>query len=591
MMRSTRLGTVCAGMVCVAAVAVCVSIAPDDAAARGPRLAALDGFHRPATRSSVFVLPAPTQLEIEAVGAGDRRGRGFLAHAWILDLDTRQPVWTQQDADGDWDRRSENWTTHEQVTLPAGNYALYFSAHDGVLPIDAEFKILGVQIGRIRGDFKRSRDWDDVGDPDDWGAWVWASDDDFRPLPVPAETPEPYADAAIRLLGLGDGQMEEVRFDLSSQTDLELRATGEYIDGSRYFADTAWLVDCDTWERVFTLTEETTEPAGGSEKNRRFAGRIRLEPGSYLLGVATDDSHSSKAWNAEPPWDPDAWGAALWVADPGERSSLTVHEGAPRPEPAVVIDRVRNDEFRSERFYLTREAKLLVRGAGEQTDADEEFADAGWIERVSDQEEIWSMNGRVSYPAGGARKNRLVEEAVVLPAGDYLLCYATDGSHAYRSWNQEKPFDADFWGITVAEVDPGGDPALHPGGSGDAGALLSIAPVGDDQHIVKKFEVSETTRVRLLALGEGTDGEMHDYAWLADGSGRPVWKMEYDETGRAGGAVKNRQIEVNLELPPGIYELHYETDGSHAFGDWNSAPPRRPHLWGVTLFELPPRNP
>ncbi|MCB9463768.1 MAG: hypothetical protein H6682_08810 [Candidatus Eisenbacteria bacterium] len=591
MTRSTRRRTAIALVTCAAAVAASTAITSVDAEARGPRLAALDGFRRPATRSSVFVLPAPTRLEIEAVGAGDRHGRGLLAHAWILDLESRWPVWTQQDADGEWDRRSENWTTRDEVTLPAGTYALYFAAHDGQLPIDAELKILGIQLGRIRGDFKRQRDWDDVGDPHDWGAWVWAADSGFEPQPVTAETSEPYPDAPIRLLGLGDGEMKEVRFDLSSQTDLELRAIGEYVKGSPYFADTAWLVDCDTWERVFTLTPETTEPAGGAEKNRRFAGKIRLEAGSYLLGAATDETHSSEKWNAAPPWDPESWGAALWVADPADRSELTVREGAPRPEPAVAIARVRNDEFESRRFYLTREAKLLVRGVGEQTDDDEEFADVGWIERVSDLDEVWSMNGHVSYPAGGARKNRLVEDSIVLPAGNYQLCYTTDGSHAYRSWNEEKPFDPDFWGITVAEIDPGGDPALHPGGNDESGALLSIAPVGDDQHIVKRFEVSETTRVRLLAIGEGSDGEMHDYAWLADESGRPVWKMEYDETGRAGGAVKNRQIEANLELPAGIYELHYETDGSHAFGDWNSTPPRRPHLWGVTLFELPPSNP
>ena len=569
-----------------------VLVAPGNLLARGPKLAEIGDVRREGTRRAVFVLPQAAQIEVEAVGAADRRGDKFLAHAWILDLRSRKAAWTQEAAPGELDRRSGNWVTHDEATLPAGVYAVYFSAHPAALPIDAEIKILGLQLGRIRGDIRRQRDWDDVGDPGDWGVRVWAQDPGFRPGPVPAEIPEPYPDAQIRFLGLGNGEMKEVRFDLSRQVELELHAMGEYVRGTGYFADTVWLVDRDGWRRVFTLTPENTEPAGGAEKNRVFSGRIRLEAGSYLFAVATDQTHADRAWNDAPPRDPDAWGAALGVAEPEDRSALTVIAGAARPVPTIAIEHARDDQYLSKRFYLTREARLLVRATGEQVDDDLEFADSGWIERVGDLDEVWWMDGRLSYPAGGARKNRLVEESILLPAGDYLLCYATDGSHAYREWNAEEPFDPEFWGITLAEIDPGADPALRPGGSGKAGALLSIAPVESDQHIVKRFEVTETTRVRVVALGEGTGGEMHDYAWLADGdTGRTVWRMEYAETGRAGGAVKNRQVEVNLELPPGVYELHYETDGSHAFGDWNAAPPRRPHLWGVTLLELPGANP
>lgn len=562
------------------------------ASARGTQLAALEDIRAEGTRRAVFVLTRPGEIEIEAVGAADRRGESFLAHAWILDLGSRAPVWTQDAAPGERARRSGNWVTRDVAELPAGTYAVYFSAHSASLPIDAEIKVLGIQLGRLSGDLRRHREWDDLGDPEDWGVWVWGKDPGLLPGPVPSVLPEPHPHAPIRFLGLGDGVMEEVRFDLSRQVELVLEATGEYVRGTGYFADTIWLTDRDRWERVFTLTKENTEPAGGAEKNRRFSGRIRLEAGSYALAVATDQTHANGSWNEAPPWDPDAWGVSLDLADPADGPALTVLAGAARPEPAVAIERVRNGEFRSERFTVERSARLLVRATGEQVDDELEFADAGWIERVADLEEVWWMDGNLSYPAGGARKNRLVEEVIELPAGDYLLCYATDDSHAYRDWNLEGPYDPEFWGITLAEVNPGVRPALQPGGSAETGAFLSIAPVGDGQHIVKRFEVSAPTRVRVIALGEGTDGEMHDYAWLEAGdTGRALWKMEFDETGRAGGAVKNRQVQVDLSLPAGVYALHYTTDGSHAFGDWNSPPPRRPHLWGVTLLELPDETP
>jgi hypothetical protein len=38
-----------------------------------------------------------------------------------------------------------------------------------------------------------------------------------------------------------------------------------------------------------------------------------------------------------------------------------------------------------------------------------------------------------------------------------------------------------------------------------------------------------------------------------------------------------------VSLVAGSYSLHYETDGSHSFDDWNAAPPRDPEAWGATV--------
>ena len=54
-----------------------------------------------------------------------------------------------------------------------------------------------------------------------------------------------------------------------------------------------------------------------------------------------------------------------------------------------------------------------------------------------------------SDPAGGARKNRMFEGTVTLPAGAYVLRYASDGSHSFDDWNDDPPDDPESWGITV----------------------------------------------------------------------------------------------------------------------------------------------
>jgi len=67
-------------------------------------------------------------------------------------------------------------------------------------------------------------------------------------------------------------------------------------------------------------------------------------------------------------------------------------------------------------------------------------------------------------------------------------------------------------------------------------------------------------------------------------TGRRVWEMPYRITEHAGGAGKNRRFAGTVKLPPGEYVLRYETDGSHAFGDWNAAPPDDPEMWGITVY-------
>src|SRR3712207_6875167 len=45
--------------------------------------------------------------------------------------------------------------------------------------------------------------------------------------------------------------------------------------------------------------------------------------------------------------------------------------------------------------------------------------------------------------------------------------------------------------------------------------------------------------------------------------------MQAAKTSHAGGAGKNRKVDVVITLPAGNYKLRYKSDDSHAFDHWN----------------------
>jgi len=66
---------------------------------------------------------------------------------------------------------------------------------------------------------------------------------------------------------------------------------------------------------------------------------------------------------------------------------------------------------------------------------------------------VWEMTYRTSEHAGGADKNRLFNGAIVLPAGDYILRYQTDGSHSAEDWNGAPPDDPFSYGVRLSRVE------------------------------------------------------------------------------------------------------------------------------------------
>ena len=115
--------------------------------------------------------------------------------------------------------------------------------------------------------------------------------------------------------------------------------------------------------------------------------------------------------------------------------------------------------------------------------------------------------------------------------------------------------------------------------------IAQITQVLDNEDKSVAFSVASSQDVRIFAIGEGQGGEMFDYGWIEDvDKGSRVWEMQESKTAHAGGAGKNRKVDVVITLPAGNYKLRYKSDDSHAFDRWNSMPPEI-NFWGIAVYK------
>jgi hypothetical protein len=245
-----------------------------------------------------------------------------------------------------------------------------------------------------------------------------------------------------------------------------------------------------------------------------------------------------------------------------------------------------NSDTKSSGFALTRPADVRVYALGESTG--DGMADYGWIVNADTHERVWAMTQENTEHAGGAEKNRVADKVIHLDAGNYLVYYVTDDSHSYEEWNAAPPVDAEHWGISVYAARASDRDAFEKYVERrDASSLAEILRVRDDEDRTARFSLDDDMDVRVDAMGEGSDGEMYDYAWIEDArTHRRVWTMDYRDTEHAGGAKKNRRESAVLHLSSGDYVLHYRTDDSHSFGGWNAEPPYDPAHYGVSVFRV-----
>jgi hypothetical protein len=569
------------------AVGVPAAVLPVDQDVPVERAATLVDIVRPGARDvrrEAFRLTTPQVLHIEATGAesgswgrfswvrtmfaSEEPERPWQGNAWVLDLQSRRVVWELRTAST---RRGSDGTRMFEGTLrlQPGTYAAYYAAFpDGYFSDDDD---------RTSG---WSRLWQRSSDA--FGVRIEGNGTRLAAAELDRAEAAAGAGTTVALTAIRPGRLEQAGFEVTRTTDIELTATGELAEDAEF--DHAWIIDANTRKLIWRMTWETSEPAGGASKNRVDRRTIPLARGRYAVFYGTDDSHDPTGWNAAPPYDPAAWGVVIRATEADTIAGFK-YEHVPASATIAAITRVGDGESRREGFTLTRPMDVRIYALGEGRDNG--MFDYAWITASDSRRRVWQMRYEDTDAAGGDPKNRLLDTVLRLDKGSYVVHYVSDGSHSYREWNASAPSDGEHWGVTVlaatgsldkaavAPHEPRADPSL----------IAEAVQVRDEDRVQRRFSLDSETLIRIVALGEGSDDSMYDHGWIEDvRTGRRAWEMTYRTTEHAGGASKNRRFEGTIKLPAGEYALVFETDGSHAFGEWNADPPDDPEGWGISVY-------
>ncbi len=563
----------------------------------------LKNFAETETKFSGFVLPAETRLHVRALGCGSDRGGKYsdapmCAYGWIINADTREQVWamtidnTRKEKD---DRKFDDY-----ITLPKGSYEAYFSAYAYFnrspffsynINIDRRRETENDPSLRKRGFFSWFEDLFTGDLKKEWRAHALAwgmelSVAESSPAIALYTPPKDFPRLLFHAVRLGEDEHLRQGFTLAKEMTIRIYALGERTPGDDP-VDYGWIINAETRKRVWDMGKAQTTSAGGAEKNIKCDQTVTLPAGDYILYYTTDDSHSYVDWNAAPPSDPCNYGISLIAArtEDEDRFSLS----APKESGGIIVQLVGvgNNETRNASFTLKKEARLHLYAIGERGDSRRQMADYGWIINAKTREKVWSMDVDQTEHAGGAEKNRMVDEIVTLPAGTYTAIYQTDDSHAYNHWNSAPPFDPEHYGLTISlEGEPLSPSIVEKNVTpAEEGVIAQIVRVGNNANRTERFHLAKSTHIRVYAIGEGQGREMYDYGWIENAAtSAVVWEMTYGMTFHAGGGRKNRMVNTTILLDAGDYILHYVSDDSHSYGDWNTDQPDDPTMWGITLY-------
>lgn len=533
-----------------------------------------------------FELTKGAEIDIEGVGLKLKMGSRFTVYAWILDHETREPVWVMEEAKASRYRGSRRLGFVEKTTfLEKGKYELYMYAGN---VWNISYQGIGAKdLWDFFGDvIDNDDDWDGNDYLDDCYIQLSSSEISSGDLKEFAVTGD-FPGAMVRFNRVEDNEYLRQGFTLDKAMNIRIYSLIEFPSGYKQPVDNGWIIDAVTRERVWEMDRWSTERAGRGRKNRKFDDEVRLEKGSYVLFFSTDDSHAYGSFNVSPPFDPLNWGITLLPGQDFKASAFHLYDVGDRGKPLVDLTRARDDEYNEQAFELSKPATFRVYACGEYGSSSREFVDYGWIANAAGQT-VWEMEKGNTEHAGGGEKNRMFDGLVEFDAGKYIAYYVTDGSHAYRDWNTTRPYDPRSWGLAIysgQDFDLASFSLISiEAADNDAPALVKMIRMRDREERSKRFSLNEATRIHILALGEVSGGTMYDYGWIENAkTGRTVWEMTRRNTIAAGGASKNRKFEGTIMLDAGDYEAFYVTDGSHSYNDWNASRPRDHRNWGITI--------
>ncbi len=397
-----------------------------------------------------FALNQSAKVKIEAVGLIQKHSEEYVAYAWVLDRETRRPVWNLSGEE--WDCSADSHLlrlARDKIRLGKGSYSVYLyadSRYRGGSPFKDMAHLLNDLAEFFRGENpdKNLQEYLDQ-------CYVTLTMSDEVVVPEQSHPPaSKKGEALIELSCARDNVFFARPFRITRDTRVRLYAMGEAIWRGELLADYAWVEKAASGETAWLMDMPDSEHAGGALKNRYFLGDIPLAQGEYLLSYITDDSHSCEAWNASPPYDPEGWGVMLSAGQGFRRDDLVkIDYDELQNDPTILVKliHVRDDEHVRQEFRLGEPTRVHIYAFGEG--GRDDMWDTGWIVNLKKRQTVWRLNYRDTEWGGGDKKNRLYDGVIELEPGRYEAHYATDGSHAFGNWNARPPLEPHRWGLTI----------------------------------------------------------------------------------------------------------------------------------------------
>jgi hypothetical protein len=200
-------------------------------------IVALRGASPQTFEQAGFAISKPTEVQIYAVG--EAREDGEFDFAWIVNADTRAPVWrfTYRDSQPAGGAPKNRAVTTSQV-LPAGRYAVFYATDDSHDPSEWNAQ--------------------PPHDPEAWGVTLTVKDAAARAAVKTFDYELVPANATIvALTKVGNRASKKQGFTLTRAMDLRIYALGEGRGGRMF--DYGWITSDESHKRVWTMEYDGTE--------------------------------------------------------------------------------------------------------------------------------------------------------------------------------------------------------------------------------------------------------------------------------------------------------------------------------------------
>ncbi|MEM8486058.1 MAG: hypothetical protein AAF564_10945 [Bacteroidota bacterium] len=426
-------------------------------------LVVMERMHAESLVQKAFEVERAIEVSVEGQGSfqfAETGDKDLAAYAWIIDAETREPVW-QMDQNNTVRSKGSLATVSDELRLKAGTYHLIFASYGNVLD------------GRLNRDQREESDWED--DERDWYVvlnLVDGKETDVHHKHVDAQD-APVFNGERLVWHSGPVKNKAKRsylFDVTAPTTFTVRATGEFSEDVN---DYGYIVNELSGERVWEMKHDNTMPAGGVAENRMVSAKLDLNPGVYRIAYNSDATHAYDGWKGNPPYNPAGWGISL-TTDENSQPVLAFDPWTTR-QPMLSMLSNTDDALKVATFRVHQKQRFVLYGLGEMKRNDR--YDYGWIERmpantagvdayfIEDVEDrhpdsdrsVWEMTYEASQPAGGDDSNRRSVSFVDLVPDLYTLYYRTDGSHSFSEWSNGEPAESERWGVAMFDLDGMGD--------------------------------------------------------------------------------------------------------------------------------------